>query len=247
MSLPVHVALVSNDANIAQSELAEVAAALQTQVSRDFGPVWHRTAIVQSFPSERAVPLGFWKVLVEADIHEPGAAGYHTDDQHQPYALVESAGDWTVTVSHELLEMLADPWGNRLHTAMPPTATKTEHKDRVRYLVEVCDPCEEVVYDCSGVRVSDFLLPEYYHTLVRYLNVENLDPKPASFTGALKRPGTILPGGYVSYVLHDGTWEQQTWWGHEPQVQTLGKANPAAKSLRAWVDEQARLARAAIA
>ena len=41
----------------------------------------------------------------------------------QPFALVAAADAWTVVLSHEVLEMLADPWGNHLIAARTPDAT----------------------------------------------------------------------------------------------------------------------------
>jgi hypothetical protein len=54
----------------------------------------------------------------------------------------DSDGDWTVTASHELLEMLIDPFGSRLHTAAPPSGWKGD-SPRLKYLMEAGDPCEE--------------------------------------------------------------------------------------------------------
>src|SRR5207244_12011882 len=56
----------------------------------------------------------------------------------QPYALVLYTQSWSLTASHETLEMLADPWGSRLVGGSSIQAGQ----GRVRYLIEVCDPCE---------------------------------------------------------------------------------------------------------
>lgn len=50
----------------------------------------------------------------------PGEGGYHTDKHNQPYAkVIASANDdsWTVDASHEIIEMLIDPYGNRMQTS----------------------------------------------------------------------------------------------------------------------------------
>src|SRR5207244_478688 len=124
------IALVSKTAEIGPTELARVAAALNTQLARDFAPVWNVDAAVTT---ERA--KGAWPLIVTDDAP---AAGVHIDDQGRPTAIVGYADDWALAASHELLEMCVDPHGNRLITAR---AVKPG-QGRVDYLVEVCDPCE---------------------------------------------------------------------------------------------------------
>jgi len=95
-----HVALVPDD-NIGHqlkaSDITRVAAALQKQATRDFGPVWGVSGTVDGFSSLDDVPLGYWPIIVG---HEgQGGGGVHLDDNNQPYALVDLTPDWTVTVS----------------------------------------------------------------------------------------------------------------------------------------------------
>ena len=69
-------------------------------------------ATVDAFATLDDAPLGYWPILVGEE--GQGGGGVHLDDNNQPYALVDLTSDWTVTASHECLEMLADPFGNRL-------------------------------------------------------------------------------------------------------------------------------------
>src|SRR5215212_12082995 len=152
--LPTHVALVSEIRAISVSELTRVAAALQKQVARDFGPIWDVQATVSAFVRLQDVPIGYWPIVVRQDIRVPGAAGIHTDRNGQPYALVQYSPNWALTASHECLEMLADPFGNRLIAGPSPKAGQ----GRVEFLVEVCDPSEDTqfAYQVNGITVSDF-------------------------------------------------------------------------------------------
>jgi hypothetical protein len=180
------------------SEMRYVAAALQTQVERDFKPFWAMEATVTTFPSKEDVPIGFWPIFVQTSLGDPADMGYHWDTLNQPYARVlydpAHPMDWSLTASHEVLEMLADPFGNRLVAGT--TIDKRYPNNRVLYLLEVCDPCEDVryAYTIDGILVSDFITPHYYdpgHTEgARY-----------SFSGAVKRPRDVLPGGYLDW--HD--------------------------------------------
>src|SRR5439155_15370388 len=109
---------------------------------------------------------------------------YHADKHHQPYSLIEYDPDWTITVSHELLEMRADPWGNRLRAG-------NLRGHRVRFLLEVADPCEAFSYTVNGVAVSDFITPHWY-------DPDGAAPARCSFMGMISAPRTIAKGGYVS-------------------------------------------------
>src|SRR5438128_10615493 len=100
-AIPVHVALVDASGSVDAAELAGVAGALNEQVQADFAPMWKVAASVGAYPS---APPGTWRIELQDGIDQQGAAGYHADDHHQPYSKVDlTAGDWSVTASHELL------------------------------------------------------------------------------------------------------------------------------------------------
>ena len=66
-SLLRHVALVPDDnigSRLSSSDITRVAAALQKQMARDFGPLWDVRATVDAFASLDDVPLGYWPILV---------------------------------------------------------------------------------------------------------------------------------------------------------------------------------------
>jgi hypothetical protein len=230
--LPIHVAVVSRSVHIQAGELSSVAAALQAQVTRDFGPLWGVSAAVDAFPAVEDVPVGSWVVTIEDDIHTPGAGGFHLARSGQPYALVQYSDTWSLAVSHETLEMLADPSGNRSQAAPSPEDDVTQSL----YLVEVCDPCEaaEYAYSIDGILVSDFILPRYYDAVARGI--------PYSFTGAVSRPRQVLRGGYVSYLdVSDHIVRQMIWPGsaQAPSVRELGPITlDGGGSLREWVDSR---------
>src|SRR5207302_11305671 len=108
MALPTHVALTMDGVPLSASALTKVAAALAKQVLRDFSPIWGVTATVDPFTQLDDVPVDYWPVIVTKNVQ--GAAGYHEDQNGQPFALVELDSDWSLTASHECLEMLADPF-----------------------------------------------------------------------------------------------------------------------------------------
>src|SRR5664279_2494772 len=88
-------------------------------------------------------------IVVTDDPDQAGALGYHEmSSRGTPLGKVFAALDmrletsWTVTLSHELLEMLADPWINWC-------AQSPEGK---MYALEVCDAVEadECGYEIDG-------------------------------------------------------------------------------------------------
>jgi hypothetical protein len=78
------MALVSEVEQISQSELSRASAALQKQLTRDFGPIWDINATIDAFARLDDVPLTYWPVLVQDDIHVD-AAGIHLDKNGQPF------------------------------------------------------------------------------------------------------------------------------------------------------------------
>jgi hypothetical protein len=216
--------------------LQSVAAALNTQVTRDLPQFWPIQATVQYLPRGTKVPVGVWAVRL-VDQLPPGEGGFHQDKHNQPYAKVIASAksdEWTIDASHETIEMLVDPYGNRLHASHAIATTKDGVKDApgvFEYLVEACDPCEadHFAYPIQGVAVSDFITPHYYDPIVtpgtRY-----------SFTGAIKAPRQLLKGGYISFINPQAGEVQQILYvdpTKPPQLVDLGPAEGA--SLRRWV------------
>lgn len=225
-----NLALVADTKKITAAELTKVAAALQKQATRDFGRIWSIQANVSGFARLEDVPTDYWPVIVRDDIKTPGAAGVHEDKNGQPFALVQFDENWSLTASHETLEMLADPFGNRLVGGKSPKPGQ----GRVNFLVEVCDPSEdrEFAYTVNGITVSDFYTPDFFDPLtaagVRY-----------SYTGAIKRPRSILRGGYLSWgVPQTNEWFQMIWFNTaNPRFRSLGVlSGKMTGSLRATID-----------
>jgi hypothetical protein len=228
MSLIKQIALVSQVGQLGLDRLAQFGAALQRQVTRDFAPVWEVQATVDVFGKLGDVPVGYWPIVIKRNIKVDGAAGIHSDKNGQPFALVQFSPGWTLTTSHECLEMLGDPFGNRLMAGDSPQP----EQGRVEFLVEVCDPSEDAqfAYKVNGLTVSDFYTPKYFDPVdapgVRY-----------SFTGAITKPRTVLTGGYLSW--HDPVsdhWFQLTRFGTDEFVDLGPLARKNGESLRAMID-----------
>jgi hypothetical protein len=225
-----HIGLVADTTQLSFSELGRVSAALQKQAIRDLGPIWGIQATVDAFSALEDVPVDYWPIIVRDDINTPGAAGVHLDKDGHPFALVQYSPGWSLTASHECLEMLCDPLGNRVIAGKSPMAGQ----GRVEFLVEVCDPPEsdQFAYTVNGVMVSDFYTPHYFDPVsssgVRY-----------SFTGAIKKPRSVLAGGYLSWHdLKTDHWFQEVFFNEKPEFRDLGPLAQANGSIRTLIYEK---------
>lgn len=241
LAIPVTVALVDETGTISSDELTDVAGALGEQVAQDLEPIWHVRANV--IATSKPGPFQ-WAVKIREQLDEPGALGYHTDSHHVPVSYVELTDGWTVTVSHETLEMLVDPWGSRVHSARVPQGINyrdvgLKHESSyVHWLIEACDPCERTVYKVQGIELSDFLLPAYYRS------TPAAPGNRYSFTGSLSQPREVDDGGYVSFARSDGTWFQVMNRHGQLRLENIGRFDSKEFStLRAFSDYYARLAR----
>jgi len=227
MEMIRQVALVPDGVDIDLTEIVRVSAAVQKQVTRDFSPIWDIQATVDGFATLDQIPLGYWPVMIMQDVQ--GAAGFHQDKNGQPFAVVEAGDSWSLTASHEVLEMLADPFGNRIVAGPSPKPDQ----GRVEFLVEVCDPSEdqEFAYTVNDVLVSDFYTPHYFDPVsqdgVRY-----------SFNGKVTKPREVPRGGYLSWhELESDHWWQETFFtGTKPKFNDLGVLDRKDGSLREMID-----------
>jgi hypothetical protein len=208
----VTVSIMNDSTVLTDASVKKVAEALQTQVSRDFAPAWGIDATISFVPRPQHPPANSWWLVVLDNTDQAGALGYHdTTNEGLPMGKVFAKTDldnhlsWSVTLSHELLEMLGDPDVN--------LTTFIQHTPRTGklYAYEVCDAVEDdqFGYAIGGVTVSDFVLPAYFEpdTAAHTPGVK------FDFCGHLDGPvPRLLTGGYIGEfnVAHGGGWTQLT-------------------------------------
>jgi hypothetical protein len=191
---------------VKDAEVETALPAFQKQVSRDFaGAGWGLDVALQFLPKTQKLPANAWLLGVFDDADQAGALGYHDlTKAGQPLGKVfarttlDDGGQWTVTFSHELLEMLADPNIN--------LCAFDENAGRL-YAYEVCDAVEadELGYKIDNVLVSDFVLPGWFEPL--HVGKGEKFAFKSNVTG----PFHLLPGGYIGYYdLAGGGWQQLT-------------------------------------
>jgi hypothetical protein len=123
-----------------------------------------------------------------------------------------------VTLSHELLEMLADPWIN--WCAMG--------SDSKIYALEVCDAVEadELGYQIDGVQVSDFITPAWYEPT----SADRLD-----FKKHVSKELELARGGYISIFDSTSGWTQINARGDGGRRMVAGSRRQRRKLIRpAW-------------
>lgn len=131
-------------------------------------------------------------LLYITDDVDEDALGWHDADQFGlPYGVIYTGWSfepWTVTLSHEVLEMVVDPHCNRLAIGPHPL----EPGRRVMHWMEICDAVQGQHYEIGGIAVSDFVLPGYFtEAEEKGMRMSYLGADIASFG--------VADGGYVGY------------------------------------------------
>jgi len=182
--------------------------AVNRQIAHDFKPYWHLSAelrlegAVGPNPDPEALPelRGDAIIYLWDDVDVDDALGYH--DLHArgvPFGFVftelvkELKEPWTVTFSHEALELVGDAEANRLVAGPHPGDPDQE----VFHWYEMCDAVQDEKYKVDGIFVSNFLLPLYFtrDTEIGGRNDflgKRHEGKPLESFG-------INPGGYVGF------------------------------------------------
>ena len=207
------ISIVNHSATILDSKLHPVIRAINRQLRDDFEPHWGREALLRlegrskDAPGpERASDIRGEAVVYLCDRPSDAedALGYH-ELTHRgiPYGFVftelskELREPWSITLSHEVLELVLDPEVNLLVKGPHPEDATRE----VFHWYEACDAVQTQWYEIDGVRVSNFVLPLYF--------TSNEEPGGRNdFLGA-RRNGAplasfgVAPGGYVGYFDPD--------------------------------------------
>jgi hypothetical protein len=152
-------------------------------------------------------PSKSWWLLIVDNSDAAGVLGYR-DTTHEGLPLAKVFAEtaegyglpWTVTASHELLEMLADP-GMSL-AAFRPTGKPTEASGRL-YAYEVCDPCgnDQYLIGEKDISVANFVYPawfQWFHDPKWFPNANNQFMH--KYYDEVTAPFQLRPGGQISVL-----------------------------------------------
>ena len=118
---------------------------------------------------------------------------------------------WSVALSHEVLEMIADPDLNLLVGGPHPTK---KHRHSVLHAYEVCDPVQSSTYRVDGVEVANFVTPQYFKSYRRHPDGN----EPTNFLDVPLAPFGVLDGGTYQYFDPTvGDWQTCTGTGMAAQ------------------------------
>jgi len=217
----IQISVINESTVLADADVAPVVAALQKQVTNDFRPVWGTDAELTIVASGTQPPAGTWWLVLLDDTDQANALGYHdltTDGL--PIGKVFAASDlkagtsWTVTASHELLEMLGDPNINLT------VFVQNSNTAGILYAYEVCDACEDdsFGYQIDNVLVSDFVYPSWFESF-RGEGSTQFDRM-----NKIQNPLQLLAGGYIgTFNVSAGTgWQQLTAEKHPTNLRNRG-------------------------
>jgi hypothetical protein len=188
---------------ISDADLLATIRAVNQQIEYDFAPYWNMpgtlrlegTLIQEPRANAAAVVMRGDAVLyVTSETGNDDPEGFHDRNfRGIPYGVVysqisEQTGDpWSVTFSHEALELIADPQGNNYVMGPAPH----DRRKKVFFWFEMCDAVSSQTYKIGDVALQNFLLPAYFEP-----------PVPGArtnFLGTPLEPFGIAAESYVGY------------------------------------------------
>jgi hypothetical protein len=165
----IQIAVINESTILSDHDVAAAVKAIQIQVVHDFYPIWGLSAGFEFFTRTAALPPSFWQMAILDDADAAGELGYHDiTAANKPLGKVfaktsiDGGSSWTVTFSHETVEILADPWINRCVEVV-------DRAGKSKFVAcEVGDPVEDdslgypINIDGTPILVSDFITPEWF-------------------------------------------------------------------------------------
>ena len=231
----MRISIANISTKVSTSDFTAAVHAVARQVHQDFAPLWGMDADVRGVAMQRTSKPNPELNVSDAILYvgelddDPNkvqqAVGYHElNHKGIPYGFVftdvaAKVGEaWSTTLSHEVLELLADPDVNLLVIGPNP---KSPSSVALR-AYEVCDPVQSDTYNIDGITVSNFVLPLYFARLANPTTTRtNYLSQPLDRFG-------VRPGGYYSYFdLTTRKWNEIYGQGAEarnPAKELLGSA-----------------------
>lgn len=184
VTTPVSIAVFNQSTVVTDAQVAQAVSDIQTQLVRDFVPAWALPTSLTFYPSGAPMASATWNVYLRDMTDHPGALGYHVPGTiPTAYVFAQTAGDiWTVTLSHEIIEMRVDPGLNG--TLETLTAKINGVSDLIT--IEPCDPVEPSAYTINMTPVADFVFPSWF---------SSTGQAPFDQLGLVTAPFQVAPGG----------------------------------------------------
>jgi len=195
------------DGKLSDEEAQQTIRAINRQIKEDFEPYWSLGATLRlegkssSKPKQQPADMrGDAIVYIRDRMNVDDALGYHDAyNRGIPFGFVftELSADlnesWTVTLSHEALELIADPEANLLVMGPHPK----DPQRNVFHWYEMCDAVQDESYHIDGIEVSNFLLPLYFTGSEE--RAGRNDFLGRRHNGKTLRSFGVNPGGYIGF------------------------------------------------
>lgn len=212
------ISLINHSKVITDEQVQVVIRAINRQLKEDFEPYWSFSATLrlEGTIGKRAGLSTFSDMRGDAvlylvdGVNSLGATGWHLANYGDiPYGIVflglcaKIKEAWSITLSHEALELVGDPMCNLLVQGNHPM----DRRMRVFHLFEMCDAVQAENYSVDGVALSNFVLPSYF-SLGEQPGRRN-DFLGRSYKGKTLESFGMNPGGYLNiFDPKTGKWEQ---------------------------------------
>lgn len=202
------ISILNHTKDITDEEIQSVLRAINRQITYDVQPYWSLTATLRlegksgRRPSLQTIldmrgdaVIYLWD---NEDIDD--ALGYHDKNLRGiAYSFVftklskELGEHWSVTLSHEAIELIGDPECNLLVRGPHPETGKD-----IFHWYELCDAVQAESYQVDGVDVSNFVLPLYF-TSAKERGGRNDFLGRKGKNGKALRSFCVNEGGYIGY------------------------------------------------
>lgn len=203
------ISIVNRSKTINDADLQCVLRAINRQIAEDFLPYWSFGAhlrlegkVGRNPDKQHLLELRGDAVLYLWDqVDMAGALGYHDKNALGiPYGFVftelaaKLGESWSVTLSHEALELIGDAQGNLLVQGPHPEHPEVE----VFHWFEMCDAVQSQTYKIDNVDVANFVLPLYF-------TPDEQKGGRNDFLGVLDKLGRplksfgVADGGYIGF------------------------------------------------
>lgn len=212
------ISIINHSKSISDEELQTVIRSINRQIAQDFEPYWSFGASLRlegsigKRPSVRTLSdmRGDAVLYLVDGTGVIGATGWHELNYRDiPYGFVflglceKLHEPWTVTFSHEALELVGDPMANLLVEGSHPF----DLRRKVFHLFEMCDAVQCETYLIEGVEVSNFVLPSYFSPGEQ--KGRRNDFLGRTYDGKTLPSFGMNPGGYINlFDPRTRRWEQ---------------------------------------
>lgn len=196
------IAILNRCSVLSDDDALKMVGDIKLASDRDFEPIWHiGSSIKYVEQADTKSWRGAWNILLLDSSDVAGALGYHDlTPEGLPVSkcFIKTDLDYgavpSVTVTHELWEMLVDPYIND-YCFDPKRGffVAKESADSVE--------ADDLAYMINGTAISDFVTPHFF----------NPDAHPSSafsFRKNVKKPFELARGGYEILYIPGKGWSQ---------------------------------------